>query len=116
LANSLTFRTTFGLRYENWDGVGISYSFPERSEANFDNNVLSENQGKGSDWTWTNILTYKNRFQDRHDLTLLLGTEAFKASSRSLSGSGRDFFVIGDLDYYYINTAASNSAGSSGAS
>src|SRR5699024_5680623 len=106
ILNSLNFRTTFGLRYENWNGRSIGYPNPERSEANFENDVLSENQGYGTDWTWTNTLTYKNQFGDHHDLTVLLGTEAFQARSRSLSGSGRDFFVAGDLDYYYINTAA----------
>src|SRR5690625_1369387 len=116
ILEALNFRTTFGLRYENWNGYSIGYPNPERSEANFDNNSLSEYQGHGTDWTWTNTLTYKNRFGDAHDLTLLLGTEAFKGSSRSLDGSGRDFFVTGDLNYYYINTAATNSAGSSGGS
>lgn len=110
----LNLRTNFGLRYENWNGKSIGYPNPERSEGNFDNNTLSENQGIGSEWTWTNTLNYTRSFNDIHNVTLLLGTEAIKGSSHSLNGSGRDFFVTGDLNYYYINTAATNTAGSSG--
>src|SRR5690606_41318635 len=103
---SLTLRTNFGLRYETWNGKSIGYPNPERSEGNFDNNTLSENQGIGTEWTWTNTANYTRSFNDTHNLTLLLGTEAIKGSSHSLTGSGRDFFVTGDLNYYYINTAA----------
>lgn len=110
----LTLRTNFGLRYETWNGKSIGYPNPERSEGNFDNNTLSENQGIGTEWTWTNTANYTRSFNDTHNLTLLLGTEAIKGTTHSLSGSGRDFFVTGDLNYYYINTAATNTAGSSG--
>ena len=110
----LNLRTNFGLRYENWNGKSIGYPNPERSEGNFDNNTLNENQGIGSEWTWSNTLNYTRRFNDDHNVTLLLGTEAIKGSSHQLNGSGRDFFVTGDLNYYYINTAATNTAGSSG--
>src|SRR5690606_34478045 len=112
----LDLRTNFGLRYETWDGKSLGYPNPERSEGNFDNNVLDENQGKGTECTWSNTLNYTRNFNDIHNLTLLLGTEAIKGSSHSLNGSGRDFFVTGDLNYYYINTAATNTAGSSGGS
>lgn len=114
ILDDLKFRTNFGLRYEEWGGKSIGYPNPERSEASFDNNVLNEYQGDGQEWTWTNTLTYAHNFNDIHRLTVLAGTEAIKGSYHSLNGSGRDFFVTGDLNYYYINTAASNSAGSSG--
>lgn len=116
ILDELNFRTNFGLRYETWNGKSIGYPNPERSEGNFDNNTLSEYQGIGREWTWTNTLTYTNNFNDIHGLTLLLGTEAISGMSHSLDGGGRDFFVTGDLDYYYINTAATNNAGSSGGS
>lgn len=114
IINGLNFRSTYGVRYENYNGKSIGYPNPERSEGSFTNNTLSENQGYNADWTWTNTLTYKNTFNDVHDLTLLAGTEAVKNNWHQLDGSGRDFFVTGDLNYYYINTAATNSAGSNG--
>lgn len=116
ILEGLTFRTNFGLRYETWDGKSIGYPNPERSEGNFTNNVLNQYQGIGKEWTWSNTLTYRHKFNDIHNLTLMAGTEAIKGQSQSLNGSGRDFFVTGDLNYYYINTAATNSAGSSGGS
>src|SRR5699024_10241976 len=110
----LNLRSNFGLRYETWDGKSTGYPNPERSEGNFDNNTLSEYQGKGTEWTWSNTLNYTHNFNDIHNLTLLLGTEAIKGTSHQLDVSGRDFFVTGDLNYYYINTAATNTAGSNG--
>lgn len=114
LMEGLHFRTTYGTRYETWNGRSIGYPNPERSEGSYTNNTLSEYQGHGSDWTWTNTLTYSKKINDLHNLSVLLGTEAIKSASHSLDGSGRDFFVAGDLNYYYINTAATNSAASSG--
>lgn len=114
LVRGLTLRSTYGIRYENYNGKSIGYPNPERSEGSFTNNTLSEYQGYNAEWTWSNTLTYKNIFNYVHNLTLLVGTEAIKSNWHELDGSGRDFFVNGDLNYYYINTAASNSAGSNG--
>ena len=114
LLEGLNFRSTYGIRYENYHGKSIGYPNPERSEGSFTNDVLDENQGYNANWTWTNTLTYKHTFSEQHQLTLLAGTEAVKNNWHQLDGTGRDFFVRGDLNYYYINTAATNSAGSDG--
>ncbi len=116
ILDDLTFRTNFGLRLENWDGKSIGYPNPERSEGSFDNNTLSQYAGKGTEWTWSNTLTYNHNFNDIHNLTVMGGTEAINRTSQSLSGTGREFFVTGDLNYYYINTAATNTGSSSGGS
>lgn len=115
LLEGLNFRSTFGLRYENFNGVSIGYPNPERSEGSFTNNTLGEYQGYNSEWTWSNTATYKNTFSDRHNLTVLLGTEAVESKYHQLNGNGNEFFVAGDLNYYYLNTAANTSAGSTGA-
>ncbi len=114
LFKGLDFRSTYGIRYENYNGKSIGYPNPERSEHSYTNNTLGEYQGYNSEWTWSNTLTYKNTFASAHDLTLMVGTEAIKSKFHQLNGNGQDFFVTGDLNYYYINTAASNSAGSTG--
>ncbi|WP_346237538.1 TonB-dependent receptor [Niabella insulamsoli] len=113
-AKGLNFRSTYGVRYETYDGISIGYPNPERSEASFTNNTLGEYRGSGSEWTWSNTLTYKNNFNDLHNLTLLAGTEAIESKWRQLDGNGNDFFVTGDLNYYYLGTAATTSAGSQG--
>ncbi|PPL02442.1 TonB-linked outer membrane protein, SusC/RagA family [Parapedobacter indicus] len=114
LAKGLSFRTTFGLRYENYHSKSIGYPNPERSEGSFTNNTLQEPQGYNSEWTWTNTATYKNVFNDAHDLTLLVGTEAVESNWHETRGYGNDFFIAGDLNYYYLNTAATTRAESEG--
>lgn len=114
LIEGLNFRTTYGLRYETYDGNSISYPNPERSEGNFTNNSLNEWQGHNTEWTWTNTLTYRNIFNEKHALTVLAGTEAVESKWHELGGVGNDFFISGDMNYYYLNTAAITSGRSSG--
>src|SRR5690606_768837 len=110
----LNFRTTFGLRYENYNNVSIGYPNPERSEGSYTNNTLAETQGYNSEWTWSNTLTYKNTFNDLHSLTVMAGTEAVESTWHELIGNGNEFFRTGDLNYYYLNTAANTSSESAG--
>jgi TonB-linked SusC/RagA family outer membrane protein len=113
IANGLNLKTTFGTQYDNYAGIGIGYPDPERSEASFVNS-LSEYQGWGTQWTWTNTLTFQHKW-NKHDFKLMGGTEAIKSNGRSLNGSGNNFALFGDINYYYLNTAtASKSSGSSG--
>jgi len=102
----LTFRSSFGLRYENYNSISIGYPNPEHSEGSV-NNSLSETHGYNSDWTWTNTLNYKKTF-DKHNLGVMLGTEAVKTDWRDLTGSRNEFFILGNLDYYYLSTGSSN--------
>ncbi|MGN6530499.1 MAG: SusC/RagA family TonB-linked outer membrane protein [Ginsengibacter sp.] len=113
IANGLNLKTTFGTQYDNYAGIGIGYPNPERSEGSFVNS-LSEYQGWGTQWTWTNTLTYHQKW-NKHDVTVMGGTEAIKSTGRSLNGGGNTFALFGDINYYYLNTAtASKSSGSSG--
>jgi len=113
IVNGLNLKTTFGTQYDNYGGINIGYPDPERSEASFVNS-LSENQGWGTQWTWTNTLTYNHKW-DRHALTLLAGTEAINSTGRQLTGGGNTFALFGDINYYYLSTATSSlTSGSSG--
>src|SRR5690606_24692597 len=110
----LNIRTTFGIRYESFNGKSIGYPNPERSEGSYTNNTLREYQGYNKEWTWSNTVTYKTIFNDIHNLALLAGTEAVESNYRQLIGNGNDFFISGDQDYYYLSTAANTSALSEG--
>jgi len=114
ILKDLKYRSTFGLRYENYNGLSIGYPNPEFAEGSFTRNSLSEYFGVGSEWTWTNILTYNSSFGDNHRLTALAGTEAIESTYRSVDGNGNDFFVAGDLNYYYLSTAAVRNSSSQG--
>jgi TonB-linked SusC/RagA family outer membrane protein len=103
----LVARTNFGLRYENYNGLSIVYPNLEFSEGSNTNN-LNEYQGYTTEWTWTNTLTYNKVFNDVHRLNILAGSEAIRSRNRQLNGGRNDYFILGDLDYYYLNTGSSN--------
>ncbi|PVD53283.1 TonB-dependent receptor [Terrimonas sp.] len=115
ILKGLVLRTSFGLRYENWNSFSASYPNPEHSEGSITSNSMSENYGFNNDWTWTNTLNYKRSF-GKHGLNLLAGTEAIKTKYRYLSGGRNDFFILGNLDYYYLDAGSSNISNSSNGS
>lgn len=106
ILDGLTYRTSFGLRYENYNGIDISYPNPEFGEGSM-NNALSEYFGYGSEWTWTNTMNYRKQF-DLHNINILAGTEAISSRSRDLSGNRNNFFILNSLDYFYLNAGTSN--------
>lgn len=107
LIPSLTLRTNFGMRYENYNGLSINYPNPEFSEGSF-NNGMSEYQGYFTEWTWTNTLNFRPELGEDHNLSILAGTEAIKSRGRDLSGSRNGFFTLNSLDYFYLNAGTSN--------
>lgn len=106
IIDGLTARTSFGLRYENYNGQTLRYPNLEFLEGNNSNN-LNEYQGYTTEWTWTNTLNYKKVF-GKHNLGILAGTEAIRSRNRQLNGGRNDFFLLGSRDYYYLNAGASN--------
>jgi len=107
----LTARTSFGLRYENYNGQTLRYPNLEFLEGNNSNN-LNEYQGYTTEWTWTNTLNYKKTL-GKHIFSVLAGTEAIRNRNRQLNAGRNDFFLLGNLDYYYLNAGASNISNSS---
>ncbi|MCF3111072.1 TonB-dependent receptor [Niabella sp. CC-SYL272] len=116
ILESLHLKTTYGVRYETYNGVTVGYPNPERAEGSYNNHTFSENMGWGTDWTWSNTLTFKKRFNEKHDLTVMAGTEAVRAWARYLNGSANGYFLMGDMNYYYMNTATSTPVASNGTS
>lgn len=107
----LTARTSFGIRYENYNGQSLRYPNLEFLEGNNSNN-LNEYQGYTTEWTWTNTLNYKKTL-GKHVFNILAGTEAIRSRNRQLNAGRNDFFLLGNLDYYYLNAGASNISNSS---
>lgn len=107
LVKGLVAKTSFGLRYENYSGISLTYPNLEFSEGSAANG-MSENQGFNTEWTWTNTLTYKWEVANVHSLTVLAGTEAFRSRNRFLSAGRNDYFLLGQTDYYYLPAGASN--------
>lgn len=107
VVEGLTARTSFGIRYENYNGIELVYPNLEFSEGSNANGVR-ENQGYRTEWTWTNTLNYKKNFNDEHNLNVLVGTEAIRNRERQLNGGRNGYFILGNLDYYYLNPGTSN--------
>jgi len=99
-----TARTSFGGGY----GYGNSFTYPSIEYENSENTVTpvySESFGKGSSWTWTNQLTYKNSF-GRHNVTALAGVEAVEDRGRGITASRQDYFSFTNLRYINLNTGS----------
>ncbi|CAL1517843.1 TonB-dependent receptor [Chitinophaga sp. MM2321] len=89
----LTFRTSFGGQiYSNWQHT---FTYPQyENKENASVNSYSENASNGHDWTWTNTLTYHQLLDNKHDLKVLVGTEAFDSRSREVGGTTQDYFTF----------------------
>jgi len=107
IIDGLVARTSFGLRYENYNGLAFIYPNLEFSEGS-NTNSLNEDMGYNTEWTWTNTLTYKKVFNEKHRLTILAGTESISNRSRELDGGRNNYFILGSPDYSYLNTGSSN--------
>ncbi|HRP31566.1 MAG TPA: TonB-dependent receptor [Agriterribacter sp.] len=113
IIKGLVAKTSYGINYENWSSFGLGYPNPEHSEGSITNNSMSESFGWNSGWTWTNTLNYKKTF-GLHDIGVLAGTEAIKFTSRFMSGGRNDYFILGNMDYYYLSAGSSNISNGSG--
>ena len=107
----LTFKTSFGGRYQNFNQKGYVRRQYENSE---NNSAFGFNQASQytTQWVWTNTANYKKSFGD-HNIGLLLGQEALNSGStnsaptfRSISGSGLDPFSQ-STDFVNLSTVGS---------
>lgn len=86
IIKNLTFRTSFGLDYRNNYSYSMNKKKPEFSE-DMGRNDLTETSGFNYRWVWTNTATYNHKWNDTHNLTLLVGTEAIRDGlGRSMTG------------------------------
>ena len=69
-------------------------------------NSYGESSLYNSNTTWTNTLTYSNQV-GRHNIKLLVGSEAIRNYGRSVGGGSQNFFST-DFDYLILNNGTSN--------
>ncbi|SHK97072.1 TonB-linked outer membrane protein, SusC/RagA family [Chitinophaga jiangningensis] len=97
-----TFRTSFGGEIYSFDNNNFTLPEYENAENNRVNSY-TETTGNGYDWTWTNTLTFHKNFNNKHDLKVLLGTEAYDEWNYGLTGTTTDYFTF-DPDYASLST------------
>ncbi|HEX8021696.1 SusC/RagA family TonB-linked outer membrane protein, partial [Mucilaginibacter sp.] len=96
-----TVRTQFGGEY--YSDYNHSFTFPEyENSENNSTNSYAENSFNGYNYTWTNTLTYHQVIQ-KHDIKLLVGTEAYKNRYQTLGATNTGYFTF-DPDYTTITT------------
>jgi len=103
-ADHLTFRTSYGGQY--FSNSFNSFQFPEYENAENNNvNQYTETAQTNYNWTWTNTLQYKDVFAEKHNLTVLIGTEAYQNRGREVGGTTQSYFSF-DPDYVNLDTGA----------
>ena len=113
LLKDLTFRTSFGGNFVQFQNRFLNYRTYEDSE-NVGSYTFGEQAGNGGGWTWTNTLRYDRNFGD-HSITALGGVEAIKDNYfRVISGSGLNPFSISPNYLTLTNTDPTGRALNSG--
>ncbi len=99
-----TFRTSFGGQY--FTDSFNSFQFPEyENSENLTVNQYTEGAATNFNWTWTNTVKYQNSFDEKHNLTVLLGTEAYQNKGREVGGTTQNYFSF-DPDYVTLDTGS----------
>ncbi|MEX0771516.1 MAG: SusC/RagA family TonB-linked outer membrane protein, partial [Balneolaceae bacterium] len=103
LMDQLAFRSTFGFDLGQNSFKGFSFPTPENSEPTLTQGV-NENYGESINWTWSNTLNYVDTFAERHNIDVLVGTEATRNSNVGMGASMRGYITT-STDAWYIQDA-----------
>lgn len=109
IIEGLNFKTSFGGSLNSWH----STNWTEKQYWNAENATTStygENSGYGSNWTWTNTLTYNNQFGD-HNILAVAGYEAVKTGIGREVGAQRAGYFSNTLTYRTVSNGATLQSG-----
>ena len=111
ILEGLSFRTNFGLDYDNIQSVDI---FRTYSRGFLANSVaeLNETNRNFSNWVFNNTLTYTKDF-GKHTFTTFVGTEAVK-NTVSFSTANAKEFALETVDYFQLSAASGEKNASGG--
>lgn len=85
---NLHIKSSFGVDYSNYYQRVLTYSFGGRLGSDLTSSKMI--QSHSLKWNWTNTATYDFKF-DRHQFSLLAGTEAMKQSDMNFSAERRTY-------------------------
>lgn len=103
--DNVMIRTNFGGELWGWESTSIQYPNYENQEPSTTNG-FSANSDQGYNWTWTNTIQFSETY-DRHDIELLLGTEAHRDGGNARRASVQGFFSL-NPDYMSLSTGSGN--------
>jgi len=108
LYKGLTFRTSFGIDYNNSYNYSMSKKNPEFAETSGQNS-FSENNYFNYRWVFSNTLTYDTKFNDVHALKVLVGTEAIRDGlGRYLEGTRYNYLFEDNTNTYTLGMGENN--------
>ena len=110
---NFTARTSIGGNIANMYNTNFYFPPYNNTEGNNDLNSFNENAAYNSSTTWTNTINYNNRF-GKHDLKVIIGSEAIRNYGRSVAGARQGFFSS-NIDYLILNNGTLNVTNSSSA-
>src|SRR5690625_4921966 len=100
---NLMFRTNFGGDLWGWESTSIQYPSYDNQEPSTTNG-FSANSDHGYNWTWINTIQFSETF-DRHDIELLLGTEAHRDAGNARRANVQGVFSL-HPDYMSLSTGS----------
>ena len=106
-----TAKTLFGGNLDNYHYFYHNYRSYENAE-NSASNSYGEGSGYGSNWNFTNTLTYNNVFARNHSVKVLAGYEALQNRNRNVYGQRINYYSD-DPNYLSLSTG-SNTGQSNG--
>ncbi|MDR0995484.1 MAG: SusC/RagA family TonB-linked outer membrane protein, partial [Tannerella sp.] len=98
----LVFKSNFGVNYYNEFNSVFVPAWQEGSRS-VSTNSLSTNTNHTLSWIWSNTANYRFKF-GKNTFSALLGMEAKKDHTETLSGYGTGF-AVEDVDYRYLDAA-----------
>lgn len=93
IIKDLTIRTSFGGTYNSSFNNFFTFTAYENAENSTNPNGYIENYGYYTSWNWTNTARYSKVIADKHNLSLLVGTEALENAGRAVGASRGNYFI-----------------------
>lgn len=111
LLKNLTARSSIGYNIGNRYAQNFTATETENIEKSTQDNSLSNSSTFSNTRTWTNTLSYQKQIS-KHNVQVLVGSEAIETNVRSHTGSSARFFSE-DFNYLVVNNGTMNLAASS---
>ncbi|MBE7173964.1 MAG: TonB-dependent receptor [Williamsia sp.] len=101
---NFTFHTSLG--GESYAGYSRAFAYPEwENSENVTTNTYTETSNYGYNWTWTNTLTYRATFNEKHAVTVLVGTEALDTRGTNNTETNQGYFSF-DPNYTVLGVGS----------
>ena len=113
ILEGLNFRSTFGGSYSQGYWMDYTFATYEQSE-NTATASLGEGAWYGSDWVWTNTLTWDANFGENHRLLVVGGYESVKYGLGRYVNGRRAGYYSDDVDFRILNNGAQIQSANSG--